>query len=76
MEGHDLVCIEWIASAAGSGFVAACQCGFVSAPGADRADALAEVTEHVAFAFSNDRPRRRFGRRQPVVDLRDGTLVR
>lgn len=76
MEGHDLIKIEWVGSAAGSGYVATCQCSFRSTPGKDRADALAEVTAHVAVAFSTDRPRRRFGRRQPVVDLRDGALVR
>lgn len=77
MEGHDLVHIEWVASAGGSGFVARCLCGFVSEAAPDRADALAQVTDHVAVAFASDRPRRRFGRRQqPVVDLRDGTLVR
>jgi hypothetical protein len=76
MEGHDLVHIDWVASAAGSGFVATCMCSFRSTPGKERADALAQVTDHVAATFSADRPRRRFGRRQPVVDLRDGALVR
>jgi hypothetical protein len=76
MEGHDLATIEWVASAAGSGFVATCQCSFRSSPGKERADALAEVTAHVAVAFSSERPRRRFGRRPTVVDLRDGASVR
>ena len=76
MEGHDLVHIEWVASAGGSGFVATCMCSFRSTPGKERADALAQVTDHVAVAFSAERPRRRFGRRPAVVDLRDGALVR
>jgi hypothetical protein len=76
MEGHDLVKIDWVAGAAGSGFVATCMCSFRSEPGKTRGDALAQVTDHVAVAFSARRPRRLFGRRQPVVDLRDGALVR
>jgi hypothetical protein len=76
MEGHDLVHIEWVASASGSGYVATCQCSFRSTPGRERADALAQVTDHVAVGFSAERRRRRFGRRPPVVDLRDGALVR
>ena len=77
MEGHDLVHIEFVASAAGSGYVATCQCSFRSMPGKERGDALAQVTDHVTLAFASDRPKRRFGRRpQPVVDLRDGALVR
>ena len=76
MEGHDLVKIDWVASAEGSGFVATCMCSFRSEPGKTRGDALAQVTDHVAVTFSAKRPRRRFGRRQPVVDLRDGALVR
>jgi hypothetical protein len=75
MEGHDLAKIQWIASAAGSGFVGRCVCGFETRPGAERADAIAEMSGHVVAAFSAPR-RRRWGRRPGVVDLRDNIAAR
>jgi hypothetical protein len=75
MEGHLLEAVDWVAGAAGSGYVSRCSCGYETPPRPTRMDAIAEANSHVTLTFGIT-PRRRFFRTRTVVDIRDRQLIR
>jgi hypothetical protein len=46
MRGHELLTVDWIASAGGSGFVARCECDWESSTSATRDEAIGKADHH------------------------------
>jgi hypothetical protein len=63
MRGHELLTVTWVASAAGSGFVAACECGWETSPSATRAETLGKADHHLLLDLTRIDHTGRFAQR-------------
>ena len=63
MRGHDLLTVAWVASAAGSGYVAGCECGWETSSSATRAEAMGKADHHLLLDLTRIDHTGRFAQR-------------